>query len=360
MPDIKSGELDVSPDGPGGGGSGSGSGGGETPEGWTSTPCPGFCPVWPNKYIYLKIPGGLSYSCGGGPPQTIAATTTYLQLVRGTKPAWVVHGECPGFGWYGTSVTTAGTGSEGTATTKVFVCCNNEHMAFPKLWFYFENHIRPIGDPDPDEHACIEQACMTTIRCECLSSEDTGLPGFCHGTATLPNTDIALYQACDCILFVLSGSDEFEVKGYGFGACDCYGIPTSLPCDLQCANLAPPPAYVTVASGSIAYTEVDSIVFPELTGPHWEGTMNSTLGDGCYWNAAMFYNPVTNSMAWEFDGPHGVSCTPFCPPYSLVKSSSGSCDPFYIRACFDCPDPLPPGFTCCELAQAIFTIGTPP
>lgn len=338
MPIIPGGE-------PSGGDPGGGGGG-------TILPCPGVCPVWPGKYIYCKIPGGTSYVCGMSAPVPIAPTTTYLQLVRGDTPGWV-NGRCGGTGWYGVSVTTPDPMVwEGTATLRIFVCCTNEKLSYPVIWVYYEDHIRLIGEPDPDVSACLEAACMTTIRCECYGIPDSGLPGYTHGTATLPNTDLPLYYGtCDCNIAVIGGGEEFEVKGYGFGACDCTGIPLSMPVTLECAGDFI--HLLEVASGSMAYTEADSVTIPALTGPHWEGTM--TGGSGCVWDVGLTYNPVVDSLAYYFILRGDPPCSNPCPEIDPVATSSASnCDPFYVQINYN-ESGIPP-------ANPIFrfTIGTPP
>ena len=326
------------------------SGGDPGPIGGTGLPCPGVCPIWVNEYIYVKIPGGTSYICGENPPVTIQATTTHLQLHVGETPEWV-NGVCSQRGWSGVSIITPDPlFYEGSAALRVFVCCKNEKLSYPMLWFYYTSSIRLIGEPDPDIRACFEGACMTFIVCECYGTPDTGLPGYTHGTATLPNTDLPdYYGSCDCNIAVIGGGEEFEVKAFGFGPCDCVGIPYGpIPVQLECFNLTPPPTYNLIASGSISYTEDPSPLVPE-GGPHWAGTMDSALGDGCYWDVSYQYNPDTDSFVLDFDGPNGVGCTaPPCSPYSTPGAvTAESCDPYYVRISF-------------SGGVAVFTLGTPP
>lgn len=347
---------------PGGGGSGSGgSGSGDvlTFENWVTIPCPGFCPIWPCKFLVLEIPTATRYNCGTDLFDFPFFGVPLLVRVDAV-PAWVGDGNaCKGRFWSGSYTTPEpdpGSGTEGTATVQFFVCCDTENTDHVRLWLDLVDNRRPIGDPAPSRHACIKNACMKNFTCQCIDYPVVDKPGYNHGFSLLPNTDLGLYQDCDCQIFVTGGTQEFNVKCLCAGNCDCYGVETSLAVKFECFDFDAN-ELVLVAFGTIEWVEGPGTNPFGITIPHWEGTMVGTAGplggSGCIFDVAMVCSTGESFMEYFFaargapDCPEQPACPPI-PPVTLAPSSG--CNPFYLQVVFG---PFLPG-------AARFTIGSPP
>lgn len=309
---------------------GSGSGGGSTDiQTWVAIDCPPFCPVYPCPYIYLNLPAMEYYV----PPDPVARSFPYSGWLLCSTGASIDDSPCNGHTWSAT-ISTEGDpefGQEGSRTLTVQVCCDTEKTSWPTVSFDFEDHIRNIGDPDPEIFICVRNICLSNISCRCGDQPNTGLPGYNHGVASAPKFNKA--STCsDITINDQNALTSMEVRCLCNGSCDCTGIPTSLNVRLECDSGS---GFETVGTGTIDFTSgTDDIDFP-----HWDGevTIDSTHGN-CVMRAGILCNSnPPDSYAFFLGGspdPPTAICLDLITATAGAGVGTGSCDPFSFTLTF--------------------------
>lgn len=297
--------------------------------------CPGFCPIWPCEYVYLNL-SSIEYVIDGDPTIYPFPFSGWVLLRHNFVPDEDPELNIPNCGrhWGGYFRVDGDPmfGQEGFRDIYIFVCCVNKDLSYPVVHFNFQDHIREIGQPDPNIYICIRDICLDIIVCRCTDRPEPGLPGFNYGVASSP-TFSAESTCSDITINNFNSLTSMEVRCFCNDACDCTGIPEGIPVLLQCDDGS---GYEDIGSGSLVYfDQTDDIPFP-----HWEGEVAFTVGaDSCSVRVFLLCGTFTGESYNFTVGPPEDIPPPGCIALVLdliaatgtATETGGSCDPF----CFE-------------------------